>query len=68
MQATVEESKIRTLPAVRVTRSERQALEIEAGRLGLSLSDYTRQAIRAYATLTKGGLGFVYEGQPMQGL
>lgn len=65
MQTMVEESKIRTLPAVRVTRSERQALELEARRLGLSLSDYTRQAIRAYTTLTRGG--FVY-GQPTQGL
>ena len=51
MKATVEETKIRTLPAVRVTRRERQALELEARRLGLSLSDYTRQESRIIAKI-----------------
>lgn len=55
MLATVEETKIKAL-ALRVTRQERAALELEAGRLGVSLSDYTRQAIRAYTSLTRGAL------------
>lgn len=59
MENLTTESRIRHLPPVRLTRAERQALEAEAGRLGLTLSDYARQAIRLYVTLTRGGL--VYE-------
>jgi hypothetical protein len=60
MENLTTESRIRHLPPVRLTRAERQALEAEAGRLGLSMSDYARQALSLYVTLTKGGL--TYEG------
>ena len=58
MQNLTTESRIRHLPPVRLTRAERQALETEAGRLGLTLSDYARQALALYLSLTERGMRY----------
>lgn len=66
MEAMIEESRIKTLPAVRLTRGERQTIEAEAARLGLSLSDYTRKALSIFATLTtREGLVYDTERRPL---
>lgn len=65
MQTVPNETKIRQLPGIRVTRAERQALEREAERLGVTLSQYTREALRTYAMLTRGGL--MYADQLREG-
>lgn len=45
----------RQLPATRVTPADWRRITQEAARLGVSVSELTRQALAAYMAETKGG-------------